>query len=241
MVVQPFTRSKPAGPNVFCSRNTREAVRSRDCQGWRVIAHIWTRRESFDYGQYAQRAGQGRLRHRGKISMFTDHTVADTVLRGIILSVTGVIWVLIVVRFTGLRSFSKLTTVDFVTTVAIGSLMAGGSQSTEWLAFCQSIIAIAALLVLQAVFAWGRIQSEQLRKIAQNQPVLLMRNGQFLPRPMRENHVTENELYSKLRAANIADPASVQAVVLETTGDISILHGHEIRGSLLTGVSRPDR
>lgn len=62
--------------------------------------------------------------------MFTDITAFDVLLRGALLAVIGLSWVVICVRVIGLRAFSKMTSFDFVTTVAIGSLLAGCVQAT---------------------------------------------------------------------------------------------------------------
>lgn len=42
---------------------------------------------------------------------------------------------------------------------------------------------------------------------------------------MRKARVTESDLWSKLREANVLNLNQVRAVVFEATGDISVLHG----------------
>lgn len=53
----------------------------------------------------------------------------DAVLRGAVLAIAALLWVALPVRVVGLRSFSKMTSFDFVMTVAKGSLVASASQS----------------------------------------------------------------------------------------------------------------
>ena len=57
--------------------------------------------------------------------MFTSFEQFDLVLRGLLLTAAGMIWIVLLVRIVGLRSFSKMTNFDFVMTVATGSLLAG--------------------------------------------------------------------------------------------------------------------
>lgn len=41
---------------------------------------------------------------------------------------------------------------------------------------------------------------------------------------LHKAQMTEDDLRAKLREANIIDPAQIRAVVMETTGDVSVLH-----------------
>ena len=70
----------------------------------------------------------------------------------------------------------------------------------------------------------------------QNQPALLMRDGVILHAALKATRVAENDLIAKLREANVLDLAQVRAVVLETTGDISVIHGVSCSDAILQGV-----
>ena len=172
--------------------------------------------------------------------MFVDDTFLDLVLRGVALSTIGVVWVIVVVRIVGLRAFSKVTAFDFVVTVATGSLLAGASQATSWIGFSQAAIAIMSLLSVQYVVARVRRASETVENVIQNSPILLMRNGTILHDALAATRVAEDDLVAKLREANVLDFSEVEAVVLETTGDISVLHGGELNEALLKGVRNCD-
>ncbi|WP_299563806.1 YetF domain-containing protein [uncultured Sulfitobacter sp.] len=170
--------------------------------------------------------------------MFFDNELLDTILRGLLLSSIALCWIIIVVRFVGLRTFSKMTSFDFVVTLATASLLAGASQSSTWPAFFQAIIAMTALLSVQYVVARLRQQSDQFEQVIQNCPVMLMRDGAILHDALEATRVAEDDLIAKLREANILDLAEVRAVVLETTGDVSVLHGQNLQDVILKGVRR---
>lgn len=170
--------------------------------------------------------------------MFFDNLSLDVLARAVILSTLAVFWVILVVRIIGLRAFSKMNSFDFVVTVATGSLLAGASQATGWPGFFQSVIAIAALLGVQFVVALMRNRSDTVEAIIQNDPVLLMRNGVILEQALTATRVAESDLIAKLREANVLDVSQVRAVVLETTGDISVLHGDNLQDRLLSGVEK---
>lgn len=167
--------------------------------------------------------------------MFTADPVLDVVLRGLLLTTLAMFWIILLVRVNGLRSFSKMTNFDFVMTVAIGSLLAGASQSTSWDAFAQTIIAMAALFIVQYVTARIRKASDTFETLMQNKPVVLMRDGKILPEALAETRVAKSDLIAKLREANVLNFSEVRAVILETTGDISVLHGDDCSEVLLQG------
>jgi len=168
--------------------------------------------------------------------MFFDQTILDVIARGVILSCLALAWVIIVVRLVGLRAFSKMTSFDFVTTVATGSLLAGASQASDWAGFFQGVLAIAMLLGAQVAVARARKASDGFEDLAQNTPVLIMSDGRFIEPALRRTRVAEADVMAKLREANVGDLADVRAVVLETTGDISVLHGQGLHETLLDGV-----
>jgi uncharacterized membrane protein YcaP (DUF421 family) len=168
--------------------------------------------------------------------MFVTAEPLDLIVRGLALSSLAVVWVIFVVRVVGLRAFSKMTAFDFVVTVATGSLLAGASQATDWPEFWQASLAIAGLLGVQYIAARLRTSSRWFEAFVQNEPVLLMRDGQFLHKAMKETRVAKSDVLAKLREANVLDIDEVRAVVLETTGDISVVHGSRLEGQLLRGV-----
>lgn len=145
---------------------------------------------------------------------------------------------MLLVRIVGLRSFSKMTSFDFVMTIAMGSLVGSASRVSQWNEFLQATAAMAALFLVQWAFARGRKASKAFDWLVQNQPVVLMRRGEFVEEALKATRVTRENVRSKLREANVSDLSKVHAVVLETTGDVSVLHGEGMENSLLEGVER---
>ncbi|WP_346293184.1 DUF421 domain-containing protein [Sphaerothrix gracilis] len=170
--------------------------------------------------------------------MFVAEPILDVILRGLILTALAMFWVVVLVRVNGLRSFSKMTNFDFVMTVAVGSLLAGASQSTSWKAFVQSLAAMASLFIVQYVTARLRKASDKFEALIQNTPVVLMRDGKILDEALIKTRVGRSDLIAKLREANVLELSEVRAVILETTGDISVLHGDKCSEELLQGTKR---
>ncbi|MXO63814.1 DUF421 domain-containing protein [Qipengyuania oceanensis] len=157
--------------------------------------------------------------------MFTSDPTIDLILRGLLLAAIALVWVVLLIRIVGLRSLSKMTPFDFVMTVASGSLLAGAAQASEWSGFLQALIATASLFGVQFIAARVRKESDVAEDVMQNEPVFLFRNGAFNEKAMEETRVSKSDVYAKLREANALDLSGVHAVILESTGDVSVLHG----------------
>ncbi|MEE4211804.1 MAG: YetF domain-containing protein [Parvularcula sp.] len=168
---------------------------------------------------------------------FSDAPHLDLLVRTLILGPTCLLVVVIATRMIGLRSFSKMTAFDFVSTVAIGSLLANAAVATEWLAFLQTTGAVVSILSLQVILALLRLNSRRAAKLLSNDPVVLMKNGIWDNAAMQQSRTSKTDIWAKMREANVSDPGSVNAVILESTGDVSVLHGDMLNCELLTGVA----
>ncbi|MGR3380664.1 DUF421 domain-containing protein [Roseovarius indicus] len=168
--------------------------------------------------------------------MFTDISVLDVVLRAVLLALLGLSWVVVCVRLIGLRAFSKMTSFDFVTTIAIGSILAGCVQATSWSTVFQALIAMATLLGIQFAVSRTRTRRDDFEGVIDNTPTLLMRDGAFIEAALIHTRTSRSDVIAKLRENNVSRLADVRAVVLETTGDISVLQGEALDDILLEGV-----
>jgi len=150
-------------------------------------------------------------------------TVSMPTLLKVILTVLLLFTILIaIVRVSGLRSFAKMTSIDFATTVAIGSILATIVLNNDQ-SVLKGAIAIAAILLFQTVFAYGIRAWGKYRNWTTNTPVFLMRDGEILHKNLSSVNMGMAELMEKLRASNVTQLQEVKAVVFETTGDVSVL------------------
>jgi uncharacterized membrane protein YcaP (DUF421 family) len=159
------------------------------------------------------------------------------VVRGLTLTAAAVLWTLLLARTVGLRAFSKMTAFDFVATIAVGSLIAQAGTRDRLPDFLQAMAGIAAVFLVQWLLARARMKSEAFQRLIRNRPVLLMEHGRYLEGALQETRVSRENLHEKLRQAGVGDVAEVRAVVLETTGDLSVIK-EEVDERLLEGVAR---
>lgn len=147
--------------------------------------------------------------------------------------------ILLYTRIVGLRSFSKISASDFAMTVAVGSLFAS-SISKPRPSLGVTLIAFGCLYAGQWFLAFARTKFSTLVGFVENEPLLLMRDGEFLSENMAKSNVTRSDVIAKLREANVTKLEQARAVIFETTGDISVLHSEdpnsELDDILLEGV-----
>lgn len=141
----------------------------------------------------------------------------------IVVSAVGILGAVVVyTRVIGLRSFSKMSAFDFAVTVAVGSAMS--SVALLGSSLLAGIIAIGTLLGAQYVIARLR-SSWDVSSMVDNAPVVLMDGQRFLHDNLARSRVTEDDVRAKLREANAYNYEHVRGVILETTGDVSVIHG----------------
>ncbi len=165
----------------------------------------------------------------------------NTLLITIFSTILIYIGIIIITRINGLRTFAKMSSFDFAITIAIGSLIASTLISKSQ-SVANGVVGLIILISLQALVAWIRKKSDWFEHTISNTPVLLMDGSRLLRENMHATRVAESDLYAKLREANVTNFDQVLAVVLETTGDISVLHAsnedEQLDPDLLKFVSR---
>ena len=177
--------------------------------------------------------------------MSSSFTTSPTTLVAIALVTLGIYIALIVlVRLAGLRSFSKMSSFDFAMTIAVGSILASTALPSQP-SLAEGAFALACVFGLQVMVAALRKHTDWFSHVVDNEPVVLMAGREIFHETLARTRVTENDLWAKLREANVLDPDEVRAVVLETTGDIAVLHGEPagtpLNPCLLRGVRDADR
>ncbi len=165
---------------------------------------------------------------------------STTSIIAIILTAAGIyIATILFTRLAGKRSFSKMSSFDFAMTVAIGSILATTILSKS-VSLLQGIVGLASVYVLQILVAVCR-RFKFVQKMIDNQPLLLMDREKILHENLKKARVTETDLYSKLREANVLELSQIRAVVFESTGDISVLHTKDenikLQDCLMEGVA----
>ncbi|MDF1811844.1 MAG: DUF421 domain-containing protein [Verrucomicrobiales bacterium] len=157
-------------------------------------------------------------------------------------STVGVFTLLILfVRISGLRSFAKMSIIDFASTIAIGSVLAS-TLLNKSPSMIVGGLAVGFILLYQTIFSRLVIRFELMNRLLTNKPVVLMSGERIHHDVLRKVNMSEGDLMAKLREANVLQISEVKCVVLESTGDVSVLHSsgdEKVEDAVLTGVRRP--
>jgi uncharacterized membrane protein YcaP (DUF421 family) len=162
-------------------------------------------------------------------------------LWAIVLTSIGIyIAVILLTRIGGKRSFSKMSSFDFAITVAVGSIIATTVLSKS-VSLWDGITGLTVLYIVQLSTAFLR-RYAIVQKVTDNKPLLLMDGQEVLYENLKKARVTESDLKSKLREANVLELSQVRAVVFKSTGDIAVLHTRDnqqqVEKYILEGVNR---
>jgi uncharacterized membrane protein YcaP (DUF421 family) len=142
-------------------------------------------------------------------------------------------------KLAGPRSFSQMSSFDIAVTIALGSIIATTIVAKKP-PVIQGGLAIATLLALQAGVAVLRRRAKFFEDTVDHAPLLLMAGHQIIWKNMRRAQMTRNDLWAELRQANVVNLDHLRAVVIETTGEVTVLHGDsedtKLDPAMLSGV-----
>lgn len=134
-----------------------------------------------------------------------------------------------------------MSSFDFAITVAIGSVIASTVLGRQP-ALLAGALALASLYAIQMLLSWARRHSAWAKRVVDNRPLLLMVGAQVIEAHLDEARMTSWDLEAKLRGAGVTHRNQLLAVVLETTGDVSVLKtGGEVQWDLFDGVRGAER
>ncbi|EPX58975.1 hypothetical protein D187_003352 [Cystobacter fuscus DSM 2262] len=155
-----------------------------------------------------------------------------------LVGVCAYVALVLMLRLSGNRTLSKLNAFDFVVTVALGSTLATVLLSKD-VALAEGLLAFAVLIGLQFLVTWTSVRVSWVNHLVKSEPLLLFHQGRFLPRAMRRARVVEQEVLAVMREQGVARLDSVEAVVLETDGSLSVLRRPDKPPETLSNVRRP--
>ena len=147
-----------------------------------------------------------------------DISIFESIVRGSALY----FFVFGIMRGTLRRTAGELSMLDFIFVLLVANSAAnaitGGSES----------IANSVVLILTIVF-WNYALNTlswyvpALQRWTTPPPLQVIREGKMVPRNMRKEFLTEDELMAKLREEGIEDLGAVKAAYVEGDGNVSVI------------------
>jgi len=146
----------------------------------------------------------------------------DALLRTAVIAALAYPGMLLMVRLSGHRTLAQMNAFDLIVTVALGSTLASVITSQD-VALAQGLLAFALLIAMQFVLSSLAIRSARLEGLVNGEPVLLVHRGRYLAAALRRSRITEEEVKAAVRSQGLAGLSEVEAVVLETNGQLSVV------------------
>jgi uncharacterized membrane protein YcaP (DUF421 family) len=162
-------------------------------------------------------AGENRMSH---VSFFFSGWAP--ILRILVVGVAMYAALVASLRLSGSRTLSRMNVFDFIVTVAIGSAFGRALTATD-VALAEAVAAFLLLVGLQYVVARMKTRSLGVERLVTNPPSLLYARGEFRRAEMRAQRVTEDELAAAVRQQHIGSLDKVEAIVLESSGEMSVI------------------
>ena len=146
----------------------------------------------------------------------------ESMIRTACLTILGYISMVIFLRISGKRTLSKMNAFDFVITIALGSCLATLSLNKN-VSLADGILAFFLLIFLQFVLTWLSVRISAVKHMITSRPALIFYKGEFLYEVMKKERISMEEIYNAGRLKGLSSLDDIEIIVLETTGDISII------------------
>lgn len=146
----------------------------------------------------------------------------DSILRSFVITILAYVGMIMILRISGKRTLSKMNAYDFVVTVALGSSMASVALNKD-VTLSDGLLVFGLFALLQFTVTWLSIKHNSVRNMVTNSPTLLLYKGTVLEKNMRKERITMDELYTAARLKGFSTLSSVDAIILESTGKLTVV------------------
>jgi uncharacterized membrane protein YcaP (DUF421 family) len=132
----------------------------------------------------------------------------------------------IMVKLMGKREVGKLSPLDFVVAVIIGSVAAAPMVDLD-LPLLPALIPLVVLAGLEILAAVLALNNKKVRRFLEDTPTIIIRDGQVLKKNMADVRMNMDDLKQVLRISGVVDINQVEEGTLETGGGFSVLKKKE--------------
>lgn len=143
----------------------------------------------------------------------------------------GLIGLLLVMRVLGKKTMAEVTPFDLIYTLILGGIVEG--------AIYEQTVHIGH--VLFALSFWGTLiyiievivqKQHRFSQVLKGIPSILVHDGQLNLNELAKNHIELEQLRSLLRSQDCFSLKEAKYVILETSGEVSVMKNEEVRSTL---------
>ncbi|SFB02184.1 DUF421 domain-containing protein [Algoriphagus aquimarinus] len=146
----------------------------------------------------------------------------ESTFRTVVLTILGYLAMVFLLRISGKRTLSKMNAFDFVVTIALGSCLASISLNKN-ITLTDGVVAFSLFILMQFTFTYLSVHVKGFRSLITSNPVVVFYQGCFLENELKKQRLTKEEVYNECRLKGYSNLDEVHLIILESTGDISIL------------------
>jgi len=144
--------------------------------------------------------------------------LAEILVRG-----SAMYWFLFLIfRFVIRRDIGAVGIADLLVLVIVADA-SQNAMAGEYTSVTDGMVLVATLIGWNVFLDWLSYRFPVVRKLAEPEPVKLIKDGKMLRRNMRRELITDEELLSKLRQESVESLDEVKSAYIESDGQISII------------------
>lgn len=153
----------------------------------------------------------------------------DPVARILLIGTLGYVWLVLLLRASGARTLARMTPLDFVITVTLGSAFGRVLTASE-VSLVEALVTFALLVALQWVFAFGRSRWSWFARAVDTRPTLVWHDDAPVRNALARHRLNASDLDSAAREKGFGSLDAVAAIVLQPDGQWAVV-GKDAIGS----------
>jgi uncharacterized membrane protein YcaP (DUF421 family) len=134
----------------------------------------------------------------------------------------GYLFLVFMVRIVGRRPGKQLTPFEFVLIFYLGGLTLTGIVGDE-VSLTNAVCQILTVGMCHYVLAWLRYRSSRVAQLLDGVPLFLLEQNEWRTDTLSQMSIQDDDVMDMARAQGIRDLSGIQAAVLETYGEISVI------------------
>lgn len=142
----------------------------------------------------------------------------EVVVRTIIMFVI----ILLALRASGRRGIKQLSIFELVLIIGLGSA-AGDPMFYEDVGILPAFIVFLVVISLYTLVTRLSDRFVKVEKVLEGEPLYVIRDGKLLVDSFRNSGLSQDEFFAELRLRNIEHLGQVRTVLIETSGEFSVL------------------
>ena len=150
----------------------------------------------------------------------------EPILRILVVGTITYVGLVLLLRISGKRTFTRMTAFDFIIAIAIGSSF-GRILTAKTISVAEAFTTFILLILLQTVFSYFEVNSRTFKSLTTPKPSLLYYDGNFLKKNMRKARIRKDELESATRKKGFGSLEQVKAIIFETDGSFSVIGNYK--------------